>query len=163
MLDSNDLAESFMKVDKVEPEIFCSGKAIAKVSFSRPVKDVKSIVYSDDISNISVFLPKKKEEETAFPVVLELAEIEDKAAYSREIDAILTKYSLKNLKQRTNGWLNWQINAGQAKKAGISKISLNEESGVMRMTIIKWPELFLLNKLSMDKPYFVVSIGTNTN
>ncbi len=163
MLDSNDLAESFMKVDKVEPEIFCSGKAIAKVSFSRPVKDVKSIVYSDDISNISVFLPKKKEEETAFPVVLELAGIEDKAAYSREIDAILTKYSLKNLKQRTNGWLNWQINVGQAKKAGISKISLNEESGVMRMTIIKWPELFLLNKLSMDKPYFVVSIGTNTN
>ncbi len=94
---------------------------------------------------------------------MELAGIEDKAAYSREIDAILTKYSLKNLKQRTNGWLNWQINAGQAKKTGISKISLNEESGVMRMTIIKWPELFLLNKLSMDKPYFVFSIGTNTN
>lgn len=163
MLDSNDISETFMKVEKIEPEIFCSGKSIAKVSFSKPVKEVKTMVYDNDISNIQIFLPKKKEEETAFPVVLELAGIEDKAAYSREIDAILTKYSLKNLKQRSNGWLNWQINAGQAKKAGISKISLNEETGIMRMTLIKMPELFFMNKLSMDKPFYVYSIGSNTN
>ena len=163
MLDSADIAESFLKVEKIEPEIFSCGKAIAKVSFSKPVKEVKSLVYADDISNIKALIPNKKEEETAFPMVLELAGIEDKAAYSREIDALLTKYSLKNMKQRANGWLNWQINAGQAKKAGISKISLNEETGIMRMTLIKMPELFLLNKLSMDKPFYVYSIGGNTN
>ena len=159
MLDSNDIVESFLKVEKIEPEIFSSGKAIAKVAFSKPVKEVKSLVYTDDISNIKEILPSKKEEDTAFPIVLELAGIEDKAAYSREIDALLTKYSLKNMKQRANGWLNWQINTGQAKKAGISKISLNEETGIMRMTLIKMPELFLLNKLSMERPYVVVSIA----
>ena len=163
MLDSSDIAESFLKVEKIEPEIFSSGKAIAKVAFSKSVREVKSLVYADDISNIKIIQPNKKEEDTAFPMVLELAGIEDKATYSREIDALLTKYSLKNMKQRANGWLNWQINAGQAKKAGISKISLNEETGTMRMTLIKMPELFLLNKLSMDKPFYVYSIGGNTN
>ncbi|MBP5470083.1 MAG: hypothetical protein J6Z11_12660, partial [Candidatus Riflebacteria bacterium] len=147
------------KVEILEPEIFCYGKAIAKVSFSKPVKDIKSMIYTNDISNIRLITPKKKEKETAFPAVFDLPGIEDKVAYSREIDALLTRYSLKNQKQRTNGWLNWQINTGQAKKAGISKISLDEEKGIARITLIKWPEVFLLNKLSIDKPYHIISLG----
>ena len=160
MLDSEEMTKAFLKVDLVSPDIFSYGKAIAKVSFSRPIKDLKSEVNSDDISNIKVISPNKKEEETAFPMVIEVSEIPDKVAYSREVDAILSKYSLKNQKQRANGWLNWQINSGQAKKAGISKISLNEETGIMRMTLIKMPEFFLLNKLSMERPYVVVSIAS---
>lgn len=159
MLDNKDIIETFLKVEILEPEIFCYGKAIAKVSFSKPVKDIKSMIYTNDISNIRLITPKKKEEETAFPAVLDLPGIEDKVAYSREIDALLTRYSLKNQKQRTNGWLNWQINTGQAKKAGISKISLDEEKGIARITLIKWPEVFLLNKLSIDKPYHIISLG----
>lgn len=158
MLDSPDLVESFLKVEKIEPEIFCYGKAIAKVAFSKPVSKSVTKFYEDDISNIKVVTPSKKEEDTAFPVVLEVSDIADRVTYSREIDALLARYSLKNQKQRANGWLNWQINTGQAKKAGISKISLNEETGLMRLTLIKWPELFLLNKLSSDRPYFVANM-----
>jgi radical SAM superfamily enzyme YgiQ (UPF0313 family) len=159
MLDSEEMTKAFLKVELVAPEIFSYGKAIAKVSFANDVKEVKNLVCDDDISNIKKIMPSKKEEETTSPIVLEVSEIIDKVAYSREVDAILTKYSLKNQKQRANGWLNWQINSGQAKKAGISKISLNEETGTMRMMLIKMPELFLLNKLSMDKPFYVCSIG----
>ncbi len=159
MLDSKETSETFLKVDKIEPEIFCYGKAIAKVSFSKPINVTNTISFADDISNIKFITPKKKEEETAFPVVLELSEINDTSYFSREIDAFLQRYSIKNLKHRANGWLNWQINTGQAKKVGISKISLDESNGIMNITLIKWPELFFINKLSMDKPYFVKSIA----
>ncbi len=159
MLDNKDTSESFLKVDILEPEIFSYGKAIAKVSFSKPVSKIEPMLYTDDINNIRLITPKKKEEETVFPAVLKLTGIEDTVTYSREIDALLTRYSLKNQKQRANGWLNWQINAGQAKKAGISKISLNEENGSAQITLIKWPEVFLLNKLSREKPYYISSLG----
>ncbi len=165
MLDYNELAESFMKVEKIEPDIFSYGKALAKVSFSRSVGNIK---YNEglkqnfieaDISNITPFSFSRKEEEIAFPAVLEVTEISDCLTYSREIDAILSKYSLKNLKKRTDGLLNWQINTGQAKKAGISNISLDESKGILQITLIKWPELYLLNKISLEKPYSVCSIG----
>ena len=160
MLDNYEASETYLKVELITPEIFCYGKALAKVSFSKPIKVVKTISYDDDIGNIKSLLPKKKEEDTAFPLVLEVSDISDTQSYSREIDAILAKYSLKNQKRRANNWLNWQINPGQAKKAGISKISLNEENGLMRLTLLKMPELFLLNKISQDKPFYVASIGS---
>ena len=71
---------------------------------------------------------------------------------ARDIDALLTRYALKNQKQRANGWLNWQINPGQARKAGLEKISLDENTGQLRLTLIRWPELFLLNKLAASRP-----------
>ena len=159
MLDNKETIESFLNVEIIEPEIFCYGRVIAKASFSKSVNDIVSSVYSDDISNIRLMATNKKERDAAFPMVLELAGIEDRVSYSREIDALLNRYSLKNQKQRVNGWLNWQINTGQAKKTGISKICLNEENGFVKFTLIKMPELFLLNKLSSERPYFVSSIG----
>ncbi len=119
MLDSKEIANIFLKVEKTEPEIFCYGKSIAKISFSSPIKEIKSENNPEDISNIKIISPNKKEEDTAFPVVLKLSEIEDNVSYSREVDTLLTKYNLKNQKQRANGYLNWQINPGQDKKAGM--------------------------------------------
>lgn len=160
MLDSDELVKFFLKVEKIEPDFFCYGKSLVKVSFSEPIKKINTTIWQNDISNIQIVSPKKKEEETAFPVVLELKGIEDSISYSREVDSLLSRYSLKNQKQRTNGWLNWQINPGQAKKTGIFKISLKEEDGLVCITLIKWPELFLINKLSTDKSFFVRILGS---
>lgn len=158
MLDSKEMAEAFLRVELIEPEIFAYGKALTKVTLAKPAEPNTGAV-ENDISNIKIIVPKKKEEETAFPVTLELSNIADITSYSREIDALLARYSLKNQKQRANGWLNWTINPGQAKKAGISKLSLNENDGYLRMTLIKWPEQFLLNKLSQNRYFKIISFG----
>lgn len=155
MLDSEEMADAFMKVEAIEPEFFCYGKAIARVSLNR-YANATFKEHNDDISDIKAIQPKKKIEETAFPAVFQLDGISDVSAYAREIDALLVRYSLKNQKQRANDWLNWTINSGQAKKAGIVKISLNEREGYMQLTLSKWPEYFLLNKLSQGRYYRVL-------
>ena len=158
MLDSKEMAERFQKVELVEPEIFSYGKVLAKVTLAGNASYCNKI-NEDDISNIKEISPASKEEETAFPVTLELSSITDVFSFSRDVDALLTRYSLKNLKQRANGWLNWTINSGQAKKAGITKLSLNEKEGYLHISLIKWPEQFLLNKLSNNRYFKIVSIG----
>lgn len=158
MLDCPSLVDGFMGVELVEPDFFCWGHAIARLSFSSapvlslPERQKQS--QADDISIIKVIRPARKAEETAFPVVLEAAGNgrPPDAAVARDIDALLVRYALKNQKQRQNGWLNWQINVGQARKAGIEKISLEEATGCLRIRLVRWPELFLLNRLAADRP-----------
>lgn len=157
MLDFPELVDAFLAVDLVEPDFFAWGQAIARVNFSAAVRLTPrppSSLSPDDICLVKVISPAKKVEETAFPVQLEAAgtDIAPAAAVAREIDALLTRYALKNQKQRANGWLNWQINPGQARKAGLEKISLEENTGRLRLTLIRWPELFLLNKLAAARP-----------
>ena len=64
-----------------------------------------------------------------------------------------------NQKQRSNGWLNWQIAAGEAKKSGLQKLSLREDSNLLQVTLLKQPELFMLNKLFADHPPEVTSLA----
>ena len=61
MLDSKEIANIFLKVEKTEPEIFCYGKSIAKISFSSPIKEIKSENNPEDISNIKIISPNKKQ------------------------------------------------------------------------------------------------------
>lgn len=157
MLDFPELVDAFLSVDLVEPDFFAWGQAIARVNFSAAVKlalPVPATLSPDDICPIKVVSPAKKAEETAFPVQLEAAgtDAAPDPSVARDIDALLTRYALKNQKQRANGWLNWQINPGQARKAGLEKISLDENTGRLRLTLIRWPELFLLNKLAASRP-----------
>lgn len=160
MLDNPKMAEVFLKVELIEPGIFAYGKALAKVVLSGSA-ECNCKIYENDISNIKEIAPFKKETEAAFPVTLELDNIESASVFARDVDTLLARYSLKNQKQRANGWLNWTINPGQAKKTGISKLSLNEGEGFLRMTLTKWPEQFLLNKLSNNRYYKILSIGGN--
>ncbi len=158
MLDCPAAVDSFLSVELVEPDFFSYGRAIAKLSFTA-APDLSSTMksYEDDISLVKILRPAARPEDTAFPVVLEAAgegKVPD-ASVAREIDTMLVKYNLKNQKQRQNGWLNWQINPGQARRAGIDKISLEESSGVLRIRLIRWPELFMLNRLCGGKPYLV--------
>jgi hypothetical protein len=157
MLDFPELVDSFVSVELLEPDFFCWGQAIARVGFSDRVsfKPGPSPAAAFDISLLGLVVPAKKNEETAFPVILEApggGRAPD-AALAREIDALLAKYSLKNQNQRQNGWLNWQIAAGQARKAGIEKISINENTGDLRLTLIRWPELFMLNRLAFGRSF----------
>ncbi len=157
MLDFPELVDAFLSVDLVEPDFFVWGQAIARVNFSTVVRlAIKQSVplSTDDISLIRSITPAKKIEETAFPVQLEAAgsDAAPDPTVARDIDALLTRYALKNQKQRANGWLNWQVNPGQARKAGLEKISLDESTGRLRLTLIRWPELFLLNKLAAARP-----------
>ncbi len=158
MLNCPTVVDSFLDVELVEPDFFSYGRAIAKLSFAA-VPDLSSamIDHEDDISLVKILKPAARPDETAFPVVLEAAGLgkAPDASVAREIDALLVKYSLKNQKQRQNGWLNWQVNPGQARRAGIDKISLEESSGVLRLRLIRWPELFMLNRLAGGKPYLV--------
>jgi hypothetical protein len=165
MLDYPSLTDGFMSVELVEPDFFCWGQAIARLSFRvEPVltfNDAQSHGRADDISLLKVIRPGKKAEETSFPVVLEAAGRggSPDASVARDIDALLTRYALKNQKQRQNGWLNWQINQGQARKAGIEKISLEESTGRLRIRLVRWPELFLLNRLAADRALKVTLEG----
>ena len=159
MLDSEAMADAFLKVDILEPNLICYGKAVAAVVLTKPVSGFKTLVHENDISNIVPWVIKKKFEETIFPVTMELNNIENICSYSREIDLLLSKYSLKNQKQRSNGWLNWQVNQGQAKKTGLQKLCLDETNGVLKLYLIKWPEYFMLNKLSLGRPFKVINIG----
>ena len=157
MLDFPDLVDAFLSVDLVEPDFFAWGRAIARVNFSAIVKlaiQAPATLSPDDICLLKTITPAKKAEETAFPVQLEAAgtDVAPDPSVARDIDALLTRYALKNQKQRANGWLNWQINPGQARKAGLEKISLDENTGRLRLTLIRWPELFLLNRLAAARP-----------
>ena len=162
MLDFPAMVEAFLSVELVEPDFFCYGQAIAKVIVSQaPELDFSglSTVYSaDDISIIKMVRPTGKAGEAAFPVILEAAGTGAAIdpALGREIDALLTRYNFKNQKQRQNGWLNWQVAVGQARKAGIEKISLEENSGRLRLVLVRWPELFILNRLAGGRAFRVM-------
>ncbi len=156
MLDFPVVVDSFLSVDIVEPDFFCWGQSIARVNFTGEnslVWPVPPVCSETDISILKLVKPQKKVEELAFPVLLEASGngCPPDPAIARDLDALLTKYALKNQKQRNNGWLNWQINVGQARKAGIEKISLDESSGCMRLSLVRWPELFLLNRLAASR------------
>lgn len=154
---------SWRRVDEILPEFFSSGLAVAAVTFAGdPAFVIDKEPCEDDISIIAETKPTARPAEQVFPMLLESVADADPAAVSREIDAILTGGRLKNLKQRQNGWLNWQINAGQAKKAGIEKISLNETDKTLRLTLIRMPELHLLNRLLNSRAPRIISLAPLT-
>lgn len=159
LLDHPELIDGFIRVELLEPDFFSWGQALASVSFGEDVsfKLKTGVTTDDDIAFIRFVVSGKKAVETAFPVLLEAsgAGCPPESSLARDIDAILTKHSLKNQKQRHNGWLNWQIAAGQARKAGIEKISLNETNGDLRLNLIRWPELFMLNRLAFGRSFKV--------
>lgn len=160
MLSCPGLVKSFRRVDTVQPPFFSSGLAIASVSYTGESFVIpEKIEFVDDISILQTIRTTGKIEEFPFPMTLEVDDCGDPQAMAREIDTLLTGYRLKNLKQRHNGWLNWQINSGQAKKAGIDKISLNESNRALRLSLIRMPELHMLNKIFSTNAPRVISLA----
>jgi hypothetical protein len=146
MLDNPELVGSFVRVAKVFPEFYASGCHYAEIEFSRPVSELKTgqIAATPDISAMQILRQKP----ALWPATISFVCREPLTVKSRSIDAFLSKHRLKNLKQRSQNWLNWDINKGQAKKAGIAKISMNEQTGEIKMILTKSPELFMLNQLA---------------
>ncbi|KAF1081069.1 MAG: hypothetical protein GQF41_2883 [Candidatus Rifleibacterium amylolyticum] len=146
----------FRRVELVEPAFFAYGLAVAVVEgFGPPPQWPKwsALAAPDDDMVISEVLPPvKRLEERLYPMTLAATLPGDATVLAREIDALLARYKLKNQKQRSNGWLNWQIATGEAKKSGLQKISLREDVSLLQVTLLKQPELFMLNKLFADHP-----------
>ncbi|PKL45393.1 MAG: hypothetical protein CVV42_18410 [Candidatus Riflebacteria bacterium HGW-Riflebacteria-2] len=166
MQSSSAAVDWFRRVELLEPAFFSHGLAIGCLTGSgKPPElqcgDEAATRDSSDIEIIAQQPAGKNVEERLYPMTLEVVLSSDSTAISREIDALLLRYKLKNQKQRQNGWLNWQINSGQAKKAGITRISLHESSRLLQVTLCKQPELFMLNKLFPDHPPAVASLAAN--
>ena len=156
MLVNPELVERFLYVETISPDFFCGGRALAKVAFKGFGITLKNNI-SDNCKDIIIkgrARTPKNQQEAAFPIVLSCIAENDKVQIPREIDGILSKYSIKNLKQRKEGLLTWQINEGHASKHGIELISFNEETKEIKLRLIKTPELYMLNKLSFGGIYF---------
>lgn len=153
----------FRRVEFVEPAFFSHGLALAVVEGSGPPPQWPNwpvLAASDDDMAIGKVLPPvKRLEEYLYPMTLAANLPGEAAVIAREIDALLARYRLKNQKQRSNGWLNWQIATGEAKKSGLQKLSLREESNLLQVTLLKQPEIFMLNKLFADYPPEVTSLA----
>ena len=174
MLDVPGAVDWFRRVELLEPAFFSHGLAVACLNgcgespeFPAQKRSTAALTISgahaaDDIEIVSKLPPGKKPEERLYPMVLEALAPDEAAVVAREIDTLLTRYKLKNQKQRQNGWLNWQINTGQAKKSGLSKISLREEDALLQVTLLSQPELFMLNKLFADHPPAITSLNCST-
>ena len=150
MLDNPDLVKPFLRVSRIFPEFFASGQAVAEVEFRslpKPIVTTDKNV-SDDIKVIGQVVKRLKIPDDLWPMHLEFSAGDDVSGFSRKVDALLSRYRLKHLKQRQGQYLNWLINKGQAKKNGIEKISLHEEDGMVVMLLIKMPELHLLNQFT---------------
>ena len=157
MLDVPGALDWFRRVELLEPGFFAHGLAVACLNGCGPAPlQLSSTSVVGDIELLSLLPAGKKIEDRLYPMVLEAPLPGDASAIAREIDALLTRYRLKNQKQRHNGWLNWQISSGQAKKAGLDKLSLREDSPLLQVTLIKQPELFMLNRLFNDHPPAVI-------
>ncbi|MBU1105422.1 MAG: hypothetical protein KKB51_02045 [Candidatus Riflebacteria bacterium] len=164
MLDVPGAVDWFRRVELLEPGFFAHGLAIACLNgCGLPPSQLHFAAVAGDIEIISALPAGKKLEDRLYPMVLEAPLPGDASAIARDIDALLARYRLKNQKQRHNGWLNWQINTGQAKKAGLSKLSLREENPLLQVSLIKQPELFMLNKLFSDHPPAVTSISSSAD
>ena len=163
MLSLPAAVDWFRRVELVEPAFFSHGLAIAVVEgFGAPPHWPGETVLAasdDDISIAEILPPVKKLEERLYPMTLAARLPGEAVLLAREIDALLARYKLKNQKQRSNGWLNWQIAAGEAKKSGLQKLSLREDSNLLQVTLLKQPELFMLNKLFADHPPEVTSLA----
>ncbi len=169
MLNVPAAVDWFRRVELVEPAFFSHGLALAVVEGCGPspqwprgsaMPASSPQASSDDgISVVEVLPPLKKLEERLYPMTLAAILPGEAAVLAREIDALLARYRLKNQKQRSNGWLNWQIAAGEAKKSGLQKLSLREDTNLFQVTLLKQPELFMLNKLFADHPPEVTSLA----
>lgn len=159
MLAAPDAVDWFRRVELVEPGFFSYGLAFAIVGGCGkiPVWPAWKTA-ADDIEIISLLPIAKKVETLLYPMLLEAQLLGEPATIAREVDALLSRYRLKNQKQRQGGWLNWQIAAGEARKAGLQKISLNEANSLLQVSLLKQPELFMLNKLFADQPPAVISL-----
>lgn len=158
MLDNPEKISSFIRVAKVLPEFFASGFGIAEIEFSEPVSELKfSENDSDqDIKTLRLVRQKRLQENDLWPIEIDFS---GQLSDSRRIDALLNKYRLKHHKQRNKDMLEWEINKGQAKKAGIQKISLHEPTGCFKVLLLKTPEVFLLNLLTERSAVRVNRIG----
>lgn len=154
MLSNPETADSYMNVELLSPNINCWGKSIAKINFrSSSVKISSEPENIDDIRIIRRVKMPKNVQEIGFPVLLSVKPESDVVKTSRDIDSVLSDYSVKNSKQRQNGCLNWEINESRISKYGIEKITLDELSGFLVLRIVKEPELLLLNKFSFQKVF----------
>ncbi|PKL44851.1 MAG: hypothetical protein CVV41_05650 [Candidatus Riflebacteria bacterium HGW-Riflebacteria-1] len=171
MLDVPGAVDWFRRVELLEPAFFSHGLALACLNgcgkapeLPRNAETVIGGAHvaahdSSDIEIVSLLPSVKKAEECLYPMLLAANMPGETGAVAREIDELLTRYKLKNQKQRQNGWMNWQINTGQAKKSGLSKISLREEDALLQVTLLSQPELFMLNKLFADHPPAIIRLS----
>lgn len=174
MLDVPVAVDWFRRVELLEPAFFSHGLALAcltgcgkapELPFKAETagRETHAVAHdSSDIAIVSLLPSVKKPEDLLYPMVLEAPAPGAVAAVAREIDELLTRYKLKNQKQRQNGWMNWQINTGQARKSGLSKISLREEDALLQVTLLSQPELFMLNKLFADHPPVITRLNCST-
>lgn len=87
--------------------------------------------------------------EDARPLVLTLhgARSDREAEMAKRIDAMLAKYRYKHQKLWRGDVLHWEIQAGQAKKCGISLIRLRRGDCDITMHILHWPEPHLIEQI----------------
>ncbi len=71
----------------------------------------------------------------------------DRASISKRIDGMLAKYRYKHQKLWRGDCLYWEIQAGQAKKCGISKIRWPRDGAELLVDILHWPEPHLIGQL----------------
>jgi hypothetical protein len=164
MMAYPDLIKPFKKITNIAPTLFSWGKFAAEFEVDETWSpNSRSTVIDEKVWNEvvinKVYPGKNGIADCLFPasVEIDLSKIEESETdISRNIDQLLTKYKIKHMKKRNNGVMNWDVNSGQAKKSGIGQISLNEIERRLTLVLIKWPEIFLINKISYGLPLKVV-------
>jgi len=71
----------------------------------------------------------------------------DRTSISKRIDGMLAKYRYKHQKLWRGEFLHWEIQAGQAKKCGISKVRWPRDGAELLVDILHWPEPHLISQL----------------
>lgn len=71
----------------------------------------------------------------------------DRTSISKRIDGMLAKYRYKHQKLWRGEFLHWEIQTGQAKKCGISKIRWPRDGAELFVDILHWPEPHLISQL----------------
>lgn len=147
MLDNPALVQDFIRVSRVEPELFGWGDAAAEIELSaRPEKlEFSASDLENDIGIIAEVDRRCQWPAGLWPLVL-AAEITDpEPDFARSIDAILQRYRLKHQKVRNQTVISWAVNKGEARSSGITRLNFNEQTGEFRLELQKMPDLHLLN------------------
>lgn len=71
----------------------------------------------------------------------------DRTAIPKRVDGMLAKYRYKHQKLWRGDCLHWEIQAGQAKKCGLSKIRWSRDGAELLVDILHWPEPHLVSQL----------------
>jgi len=157
MVGAPGLVESFLCVDAVMERKRGYGHCRADVLFraDNPLPAGIRFPLADTVSDegglriLSMKSASGSLAEDIRPLVLVIhgAQNDREAEIAMRIDAMLAKYRYKHQKLWRGDVLHWEIQAGQAKKCGISLIRLPRGGNNIMVNITHWPEAHLIDQI----------------